>query len=67
MTKRPHVVGGLALLLGYAYAAIRRVPRPVSDELMRFHRQEQMRKLRAVVQSLASLRRPDAFRVAIGR
>jgi glycosyltransferase involved in cell wall biosynthesis len=67
MTKPPLVAGGLALLLGYAWAAARRVPRPVSPELMRFHRQDQMRKLRAVVQSLASFRKPDAFRVAAER
>lgn len=63
-TKAPIVAGGLALLLGYTWAAVRRVPRPVSAELMRFHRQDQMKKLRAVVRTLASLRKPDAFRVA---
>jgi len=64
MTKRPIVGGGIALILGYAWAAVRRVRRPVTPELIRFHRREQMRKLRAVVRALASLKRPDAFRVA---
>jgi biofilm PGA synthesis N-glycosyltransferase PgaC len=63
-TKAPIVVGGLALLLGYTWAAVRRVPRPVSAELMRFHRQDQMKKLRAVIRTLASFKKPDAFRVA---
>jgi biofilm PGA synthesis N-glycosyltransferase PgaC len=63
MTKEPVVAGGVALLLGYAWAAVRRVPRPVTPELMRFHRREQMRKLRAVGHALASFRKPDAFRV----
>jgi biofilm PGA synthesis N-glycosyltransferase PgaC len=67
MTKRPVVGGGVALLLGYAWAAVRRVRRPVTPELMRFHRREQMRKLRAVVQALVCFKRPDAFRVAAGR
>lgn len=66
MTKRPVVGGGVALMLGYAWAAVRRVPRPVTPELMRFHRREQMRKLRAVVHALASLKKPDAFRAATG-
>jgi glycosyltransferase involved in cell wall biosynthesis len=66
MTKRPVVGGGVALMLGYAWAATRRVPRPVTAELMRFHRREQMRKLRAVAHALASFKKPDAFRVATG-
>jgi glycosyl transferase family 2 len=65
-TKPPVLVGGAALLLGYMWAAVRRVPRPVTAELMRFHRQDQMKKLRAVLRTIVSFRRPDAFRVARG-
>lgn len=66
MTKKPVVVGGIALLLGYAWASVRRVKRPVTDELVRFHRHDQMKKLKAVARSLMSLRKPDAFRAAQG-
>ena len=52
MTKRPFVAGGMALLLGFAWAALRRIKRPVTNELMRFHRREQMKKLRAVLYAL---------------
>lgn len=45
MAKRPYVVGGLALIAGYAWCWIIRHPRPVSPELMAFHRREQMRRL----------------------
>ncbi len=45
MTRRPYLFGGLSLLVGYAWAAIRRVKRPVSDELVQFHRAEQMARL----------------------
>jgi glycosyltransferase involved in cell wall biosynthesis len=38
MTKKPVLTGGLALLSGYCWAALRRAQRPVSNELMRFHR-----------------------------
>jgi glycosyltransferase involved in cell wall biosynthesis len=60
-TKRPFVVGGTALLAGYAWAAITRERRVVSPELMRFHRADQMRKLRTVLGALFRLRRVDAF------
>jgi len=46
MTKRPLVVGGLVTLIGYSWAGIRRVERPVSPELVTFYRREQMRRLK---------------------
>jgi len=66
MANRPFVFGGLALGFGYLWAALRRTPRPVSAELMRFHRREQMKKLAAIFRSLAHFRRVDSFRVAAG-
>jgi glycosyltransferase involved in cell wall biosynthesis len=64
MTKRPIVVGGGALLMGYVWAALRGTKRPVPPALMRFHRREQMKKLRAVLRALLRFKRPDAFRLA---
>ncbi len=64
MTKRPVFTGGLALLAGYTWAAIRRVERPVSSELMRFHRKEQMKKLRTILRNLAGLKTIDSFSLA---
>jgi glycosyltransferase involved in cell wall biosynthesis len=61
MAKRPFIVGGLALGFGYTWAAVRRVRRPVSLELMRFHRQDQMRKLKTIFRKLLSLRAVDNF------
>jgi len=58
-TKRP--TDGLSLLVGYCWAGLRRIKRPVSSELMRFHRREQMRKLRAILSSLCRLKRVDNF------
>lgn len=63
MAKRPYLVGGLALGLGYGSAMLRRVQRPVSNELMTFHRKEQMRKLRAILKSLLSFKPVDSFNV----
>jgi len=59
MTKRPYVVGGLGLLAGYAWGFVTRRERAVSDELTRFHRAEQLARLRLLA------RRPlDAVRRA---
>jgi poly-beta-1,6-N-acetyl-D-glucosamine synthase len=46
MTKAPFFVGGLALGTGYLWAMLRRVERPVSRELIIFHRREQMHRLK---------------------
>lgn len=46
MTKKPVIIGGVALGAGYLWACVRRVERPVSGELMRFHRREQMNRLK---------------------
>lgn len=46
MTKRPFVLRGLALGVGFLWSALRRVQRPVSRELVAFRRREQMQRLR---------------------
>jgi glycosyltransferase involved in cell wall biosynthesis len=64
MTKRPILTGGLALLFGYFSAALRGMERPVSTELMRFHRGDQMKKLRGVFRALLRLKKVDNFSVS---
>jgi glycosyltransferase involved in cell wall biosynthesis len=63
MAKKPVLLGGVALLAGYAWAALRRTTRAVSPELMRFHRQDQMKKLRTILRSLWSFKKVDSFRL----
>jgi poly-beta-1,6-N-acetyl-D-glucosamine synthase len=46
MALPPFGTGGLALGAGYFWALIRRVQRPVSKELIEFHRHEQMQRLK---------------------
>jgi poly-beta-1,6-N-acetyl-D-glucosamine synthase len=65
-TKRPYVIAGLALGLGYCWAFLRHKPRPVSRELITFHRQEQMLKLKAILKSLVRFGRVDNFSVRQG-
>jgi hypothetical protein len=61
MTKRPILIDGLALLAGYCWAGLRRIDRPVSPELMRFHRLEQMKKLRVIFRALLRFKKVDSF------
>lgn len=61
MVKPPYLVEGLALGLGYGWAALRRLQRPISTELMKFHRQEQMRKLKVILKSILTFKSIDKF------
>lgn len=49
MTKRPYVIRGVAVLAGYAAAAMRGGDRPVTAELRAFRRKEQMEHLGRVL------------------
>lgn len=61
MTKKPYVIGGLMVLCGYGWAAVRRAARPVSPELVAFQRREQMQRLRRFFnRQQESLRANDA-------
>jgi glycosyltransferase involved in cell wall biosynthesis len=59
--KRPYVVGGAALFAGYWAAFLSRMERPVSPELMRFHRAEQMRKLKNIFSALGRFKKVNNF------
>ncbi len=63
MVKRPYLVEGFALGLGYAWAAVRRTKRPISTELMVFHRHEQIRKLATILKSLLTFKPIDKFTI----
>ena len=49
MGQRPYGLGGFLLLCGYAWAWLTGTQRPVSRELMMFHREEQMARLKALL------------------
>jgi glycosyltransferase involved in cell wall biosynthesis len=63
MAKPPYVIEGMALMSGFCWAALRRTQRPISRELMRFHRAEQMKKLKVIFGSLIQFKNPDNFRL----
>jgi poly-beta-1,6-N-acetyl-D-glucosamine synthase len=62
-TKRPYLVEGVGLGLGYAWAALRRLERPISKDLVAFHRREQMRKLQAILKRVFTLQPIDKFQL----
>jgi len=64
MAKRPVLIGGLALLAGYCWAALRRIKRSVLRELIRFHRREQMKKLRLIIGMILRGQKIDSFCLA---
>jgi len=61
MTKPPYVIGGIALFAGYVTSLLSRAERPVSPELMRFHRSEQKLKLKNILLSLCRLKKINNF------
>jgi poly-beta-1,6-N-acetyl-D-glucosamine synthase len=59
--KRPYLIGGVALFAGYFSAALHSERRVVSQDLLRFHRREQMMKLKSIFSSIFRLRKIDKF------
>lgn len=49
MRQKPWVIGGLLFLAGVLWSIVTRVQRPVSPELMAFHRSEQMGRMRGLL------------------
>ena len=46
MRFRPFIFGGILILTGYVFAFLKGVDRPISEELVRFRRKEQIQRLR---------------------
>jgi len=45
MTRKPLLIGGVMIFAGYFSSMLRRTKRPISPELVKFRRREQMRRL----------------------
>jgi glycosyltransferase involved in cell wall biosynthesis len=52
MLKRPYVIGGLMLGAGYVYSLVARIERPITPELLKLHRREQLQRLKACLPAL---------------
>ena len=48
MMKRPYLIGGLVLFSGYLYSFASRMKRPVEADLLKFHRKEQLNRLKCL-------------------
>jgi poly-beta-1,6-N-acetyl-D-glucosamine synthase len=48
LTRRPYLVNGSLLFLGYSWAFVSRMRRDVPKELIEFHRKEEMDRLKSV-------------------
>jgi len=59
--KKPYVIGGLSTMLGYLWGCVVRMDRPVSRDLMLFHRKEEMGKLKLILKRLLKAQRIDQF------
>ena len=49
MTKKPYILGGLLLFTGYAWGFLSRMERPISKDLLKFYRNEQMERLKKIL------------------
>jgi glycosyltransferase involved in cell wall biosynthesis len=63
MTRKPYLIDGAALGSGFLWAFVSRQKRAVSKELMKFHRKEQMRKLKTIFGSMMRFKGVDSFQV----
>jgi glycosyltransferase involved in cell wall biosynthesis len=48
MKEKPYLIGGLLIFSGYLWGALTRVKRPLSEDLVSFHRKEQMGRLKKI-------------------
>lgn len=46
MVRKPYVIGGGALIAGFFWGWLARRPKPISEDLIRFHRREQSQRLK---------------------
>ena len=53
MRKRPYFVGGFMIGCGYLWSGLRRKSRTMPDEMIRFRRRDQMRRLKEIVSRFA--------------
>lgn len=49
MRETPWIIGGLLFVCGFGWSFLTRIPRPVSSELIAFHRGEQMGRIRRLM------------------
>jgi biofilm PGA synthesis N-glycosyltransferase PgaC len=66
MLKKPYIYGGLFLFFGYLWALVTRMKIAISKDLMKFHRREQMQKLKLILKRLIQFKKVDKFYLTKG-
>ena len=61
MSKKPRVIGGCMIFLGYFLSFLGRVKRPISRDLLRFRRREQIQRLRGFLRNVPIVRRNVSY------
>jgi poly-beta-1,6-N-acetyl-D-glucosamine synthase len=56
MTKRPYVIRGSLLLFGYTWAVLSRTERHTSQDLIKYHRSEQKKRLKHILSRAVRLK-----------
>ena len=59
IAKKPYIIGGILLLSGYFFEALKRKKRPISKKLIRFHRQEQIIRLKKIFNNVFKFRKVE--------
>ena len=49
ITQKPYIIGGIFLFFGYFSSWFIRLEKPISTELLKFHRNEQMQRLKKLI------------------
>jgi glycosyltransferase involved in cell wall biosynthesis len=55
MTLKPYVLGGVLIYSGYVWALLTRCQRPITNDLIKFRRKEQMQRLKTFIFRTAGL------------
>jgi glycosyltransferase involved in cell wall biosynthesis len=57
LSRKPYVIGGLLMALGYFQGVFSRIDRPFPRALLEFHRKEQMERLKEIAKNLRRLKK----------
>jgi glycosyltransferase involved in cell wall biosynthesis len=49
MRKKPYIIGGALTMAGYCFSAIRREPKSITGEMLRFRRRDQITRIRTIL------------------
>jgi glycosyltransferase involved in cell wall biosynthesis len=57
LTKPPYILAGAYMMAGYFYGMVKRIEQPLPEELMRFHRKEQLERLKSIFSNVLKFKK----------